>query len=249
MSSLGISAFGQDPAAPTKNDAPNPAPQQAAAPVSPCPKVQVQNPNSRGVREGQSATFIANISGGDPKVMPQIMWAVNSGYIKDGQQTKRIEVDTTGAGYYRELTAELWIGGYPGECVVQASASIRVIPPASKADQFGDLEPEKENERLAHIATALSQSDDNLYIIAYAGRTSPRGHAINALRRMRTQLGTVGLNVNRIAVLDGGFRENAEYELWIFPQGAEPPKPTPTVDRRDIVYPKAAAPTRKPRKP
>ena len=104
------------------------------------------------------------------------------------EDTCRREVDTTGAGSTREITADLWIGGYPGECQAQASATVRIIPPASKADQFGELDAAKENERLAAIAAWLSQTDDNLYIIAYAGRTSPRGHAVTALRRMSAQL-------------------------------------------------------------
>ncbi len=246
-----IGAFGQETVPPPPSPAVKPSPQAGAGQVSPCPRIEVQSPTGRGggVREGQPVTFAANIAGGDQNVTPQILWTVNSGVIKDGQQTRRIEVDTTGAGNTRELTADIWIGGYSGECQSQASATVKIIPPASKADEFGDLDAAKENERLAGVATYLTQTDDHLYIIAYAGRTSPRGHAATALRRMRTQLTTLGVNAGRVGVLDGGFRENAEYELWLFPQGAEAPKAMPTVDRKDIVYPKAVAPTRKPGKP
>lgn len=227
-------------------------PQAAAAPASPCPKIDVQSPAGRGagVREGQPVTFAANISGGDQAVAPQILWTVSGGLIRDGQQTRRIEVDTTGAGAMREITADLWIGGYSGECQSQASATVKIIPPASKLDEFGELDTAKENERLAATAAGLSQSEDYLYIIAYAGRTSPRGHAVTALRRIRTQLTTAGLNPGRVSVLDGGFRENPHYELWTFPQGAEPPQATPTIDRKEIVYPKTGpVPTKRSGKP
>jgi len=247
----GIGAYGQDSPPQPPPPSVRATPQAAAGQVSPCPKIDVQSPAGRGggVREGQPLTFAANISGGDQNVTPQLLWTVSNGVIKDGQQTRRIEVDTTGAGSTREITADLWIGGYPGECQAQVSATVRIIPPASKADEFGELDTAKENERLAAFAAALSQSDDHLYIIAYAGRTSPRGHTTTALRRMRTQLTASGLNAGRVGVLDGGFRENAEYEVWIFPQGAEPPKPTPTVDRKEIVYPKVTSTPRKPAKP
>jgi hypothetical protein len=33
----------------------------------------------------------------------------------------------------------------------------------------------------------------------------------------------------RVVLVDGGYREEAMMELWIVPEGAEAPKPTPTV--------------------
>lgn len=237
----GISAFGQDTTPPTPAKQ---IPAQAAAPavtVSPCPRIDLQSSGPRGVREGQVVTLMANIQGGDPKVVPQIIWSVNGGSIKDGQQTRKVEIDTTGAGAYREITADVWVGGYPGECVSQASATVRIVPPASKADEFGELSPEKENERLAGIAAALAQTEDQLYIIGYAGRTNLRGYTATALKRMRTQLLTAGFDINRVIAVDGGFREQPAFELWVVPQGADAPKAAPTIDRREIVYPKAAA--------
>jgi hypothetical protein len=244
----GVGAFGQDAPPPVR-----PIQAQAAgapAQVSPCPRIDVQSSGQRGVREGQVVTLMANIQGGDPKVTPQIIWSVNGGVIKDGQETRKVDVDTTGAGSYREITADVWVGGYSGECQSQASATVRVIPPANKADEFGELAPEKENERLATIASALSQSDDQMYIIAYAGRTSARGHVSAALKRMRTQLLATGFDANRLIVLDGGFREQPAFELWVVPQGSEAPKAAPTVDRREIVHPKTTpAPSKKPARP
>ncbi|MGD9562646.1 MAG: hypothetical protein AB7F88_11125 [Pyrinomonadaceae bacterium] len=242
---LGIASFGQD-------QSPEPAkaaPAQAAAPASPCPRISVQSTGPRAVRDGHIATFSTSISGGDPQTVPQILWSVNSGAIRDGQQTKSIDVDTTGAGAYGDLTASVWVGGYPGECMTQASYSITVIPPASKADEFGDLTVEQENERLAGAAAAMLRPNDRIYIIAYAGRTSPRGHAAAGLRRMRAQLVNIGLSAGRIGIVDGGYREQAAYELWVVPQGAESPKATPTVDRSEIATPRRVAPTKRRTKP
>ena len=145
---VGLSAYGQEPAPLPPPPTVRATPQAAAGQVSPCPKIDIQSPAGRGggIREGQPLTFAANISGGDQNVTPQILWSVNNGVIKDGQQTRRIEVDTTGAGSTREITADLWIGGYPGECQAQVSATVRIIPPASKADEFGELDTAKENE-------------------------------------------------------------------------------------------------------
>jgi hypothetical protein len=237
---LAVTAFAQAPTEPAAR------PQQQAA--SPCPRVDVQGQSARAVREGQPVTFVANIQGGDTKVTPQILWSVSGGMIRDGQETRKIEVDSTGAGYYREIVANLWVGGYAPECMTQASATVHVVPPASKADEFGELAVEKENERLAAAVTAIAPSGDRLLVIVYAGRTSERGYASNALRRIRTQLLNSGMQETQLAVMDGGFREQPAYELWAVPVGAEFPKATPTIDRREIIYPKPAVPARKPRK-
>jgi len=89
----------------------------------PCPNISVQAQAARTVRDGQPITFAANIAGGDPKVQPTILWTTTAGVITEGQGTRRIVVDTTGAGYTpdREIKAEIWVGGYSDSCVPQAA--------------------------------------------------------------------------------------------------------------------------------
>ncbi len=241
---LSLAVFGQDEAPPPP--APPKAEPVTAVPASPCPKLAIQSPNARILRDGQPVTFTANLTGGDPSIMPIINWSVSAGSIRDGQGTKQIQVDSTGAGSNKEIVVELWIGGYAPECeTFQASASVRVAGPATKVDEFGELAVEQENERLANLASAISQTNDNVYIFAYAGRGNVRGYANTAARRLRTQIITSGVPADRVAATDAGFRERPAYEIWVVPEGAEPPRPTPTVDRKEIVYPKAT-PLKKP---
>lgn len=231
---LSLAVFAQD-------EPPPPAPPQKVEPVtaSPCPKITIQAPAGRILRDGQPVAFAANLTGGDPSVTPIINWSLSAGSIRDGQGTRQIHVDSTGAGANREIVAELWVGGYASECgTFQATASVRVAGPATKVDEFGDLAVEQESERLANLASVISQTNDNVYIFAYAGRTNVRGYANTAARRLRTQLVTSGVPAGRVAATDAGFREQPTYEIWIVPEGADPPRPTPTVDRKEIVYPK-----------
>jgi hypothetical protein len=204
---------------------------------SPCPKIEFQGQAPQTVRDGQPVTFGVNIAGGDPDVAPTIVWNVSAGSIKDGQGTRRIEVDSTGAGSDRQIIADVWVGGFAPECSNQATVAIKVVGHAIKIDEFGNLDPEKENERLSEIAATVSQSSDNLYIIAYSGRSSVRGFAATGLRRIKTQLASLGVQAQRIGNIDGGYREDAAYEIWMVPEGADPPRPTPTIDRKQIVYP------------
>ncbi len=233
-------AFAQDPPPRQDNKAAPPAPK-----VSPCPKVSVKTPTPQLVREGTPVAFIAEITGGDPNVAPTIIWSVTAGMITAGQGARRIVVDSTGAGRDRQMSAELWIGGYAPECGNTAGATVKVIAPAILIDQFGDLPAEQENERITAAAEALSRTNDRLVLIAYAGRTNVRGYAVSVLRRMIAKFEKNETAANRIRAVDGGFREKPAYELWIVPEGAESPRPTPTVDRREIVYPRST-PTRKP---
>jgi hypothetical protein len=199
------------------------------------------------VRDGQTITFALNITGGDPRIQPTILWSTSAGIITEGQGTRRITVDSTGAGETpdREIKADIWVGGYSADCVLQASAAVKVIGSTKKFGEFGDLPAETVTFHLKTLAAFLSKSDDNVYIIGYAGRKSERGFVANALRRMRGELTAEGVSPRRINAVDGGFREEPLFDFWIVPNGAEPPRPAPTIDRKEIVYPKST-PAKKP---
>src|SRR5687768_7890262 len=95
---------------PTPKPSPSPTPTPEPRPV-PCPNVSVQAQGGQTVRDGQTVRFVANIAGGDPRAQPTILWNINAGTIKQGQNTRSVEVDTTGAGtaFDRELKAEVWV--------------------------------------------------------------------------------------------------------------------------------------------
>ena len=227
----------------------NPASQQPQEKTSPCPQMQIQS-QARTVREGQPVSFTARITGGDRNVTPSILWNVSAGSIRDGQGTTRIDVDSTGAGEYRAIEAEVWIGGYPPECPPQSNPfRIAVVPPALKLDELGSLPIEEENEKLSAAVRAAQFGNDKLYVIGYAGRNSERMFTSTNLRRMREQILRSGFPAARLGAYDGGYREQPAFEIWVVPEGAEPPKPTPTIDRKDIVLPKVTRTRPTPRKP
>jgi len=237
------------PLNPTPTPTPRPSPSPTPDRVTPCPRITVQPQSAKTVRDGQPVSFGANIAGGDPKVMPTLLWSVNGGYIKEGQGSRQIQVDSTGAGSAqdRELKAEIWVGGYAPECSsLQASASIKIIPPATKFGEFGELPEKSVSENLEALANFLTQSQDNLYLFAYAGRKSDRGFAFNTIRKMKEELISKGIAPRRVIAIDGGFREEPLFDFWIVPQGAEPPRPSPTVNRNEIVYPKPPPSGRRP---
>jgi hypothetical protein len=227
---------------PTPKPSPTPTPK-----VSPCPNITIQSQTRRAVRDGQRIGFFANINGGDPQAVPVIVWSTSAGVITQGQSTRRIEVDTTGAGTTpdRELRAEIWVGGYAPQCVLQASATVRIIPPAYHFGEFGEIGSEDLATNLKALADFASQTPrDTIYVIGYAGRDSERGFISNWLTRIRAGLEKAGVSAHRIAAVSGGFREQPLFDFWIVPLGTRPPRPTPTVKPSEIVYPNARRPNK-----
>lgn len=235
---------------PTKPQPPTPQapPAQPPQPINyPCPQLNIQGPN-RPMRDGDKIGFAANIGGGDPNIRPVFNWAISNGVLENGQGTRNIVVDSTGAGNDRQLIADVTVLGYSYECNNRASVTVPVAAPAKKVDEFGDLPAKDEAGKLDSIVSYLSQAPDRIYLIGYAGRTNVRGYTADVLRRMKTYLAKSPGIGERVAAIDGGFREQPSYEIWVVPIGAEGPRATPTVDRKDIVFPKPPprTPTKKP---
>jgi hypothetical protein len=43
---------------------------------------------------------------------------------------------------------------------------------------------------------------------------------------------------DKIKLVDSGFRENIEFEIWLVPKGANPPKPSPLIEEKYIKFSK-----------
>jgi hypothetical protein len=221
-----------------------PAGEKPAAPQPPppsCATFAVRGPQGP-VRDGTPVKFTLNISGGNPQSPPVYSWSISAGTITSGQGTTNIDVDTTGAGADRSITATVMLSGYPPECSSDANATAAIAGPAHKVDEYGTLKEEEETTRLDNLKAAMA-SDDYAYIIAYGGKTSVRGLANSDLRRIRAYLLKIGVDGGRLITMDGGYREQPSHEIWLMPMGAEPPHPSPTVNAKDVVFPKPQPPT------
>lgn len=68
------------------------------------------------------------------------------------------------------------------------------------------------------------------YMIFYRGRNKPPKYFAYNPEWQFSQLNIEWkFKEGRVVLLDGGYREEAMMELWIMPEGAEAPKPTPTI--------------------
>jgi len=213
-------------------------------PVAPCPKIEMRS-TQKPVRDGEPGVFSVTLTGGDPKAVPVFIWSISAGTFLRGQGTRNIAIDTTGAGVNKGITATVQVSGLAPECSADAAATLSVAGPAKKLDEYGVLAEADEKARLDALMAAVTDKEQ-AFIFVYAGRTSPRGQAYANLKRIRAYLTKAGAPRERVVTIDGGFREQVSYELWLVPVGAEAPKSTPTINAKDIVYPKTTPSVRKP---
>lgn len=227
--SCGVFTLAQDPIIPLKKEGP-----------PPCPQVSLNPPGQRIFRDGERLPFTAIVTGGDPAANANFVWTSSGGVIETGQGTRSITVDTAGAGNDRQLSVDLWVGGFAPECSLQARTTIKIVPPATKTFEFGELSTEKESEQLSSVLPGLQALTDNIYVFGYAGKTNPRGFANATLKRIKAQMLASGIAYERMAFIDGGYREQPVFEIWIVPVGADAPRAKPTISAKDIVFPKTA---------
>lgn len=138
-------------------------------------------------------------------------------------------------------------------CAAAPGPSVARDTPATPRlyDRFGNIYCEDEKARLDNVAIELQNNPGaTLYIIYYGGRRdnsywrhSPRsrlprrGEADARAARLKPYLVNMrGIAVGRVVMINGGYREEWEVELWFVPKGAVAPRPTPTVDAKEMRF-------------
>ncbi len=104
---------------------------------------------------------------------------------------------------------------------------------AEKPDEYGDICWKREKELLRNFAIDLkNQPGSQGYLIHYAGRRTPGlGLALTRGRCAKAYLVGLGISPERILAVEGGFRVDFKWEVWVVRPGALPPSATPTVER------------------
>ncbi len=145
--------------------------------------------------------------------------------------------------------------------VVSISAQINE---ARQIDEFGILPCGDMLGRMEWIhQSSQKEPDSKIYVIYYSGRFRKetvwnketrnnkillkyphRDDALNQAKAIPLYL-TTAENIStaernafqdKIILVDGGFRQNFETEIWFVPRNAAPPQPNPTIDKKDIKF-------------
>lgn len=205
--------------------------------ASPCPyPVNVTAPSS--VSDGDIVTFTADVGYAGPSAL-NYTWTVSppAARIMSGAGTPTITVDSAGLNN-RRLTAILVVDDGSGDraCrqTAQASSGVAALPKMEapkRFDEFPSVAHDDDKARLDNLAIELQNNPGSIgYVVAYAGRSSRAGEGDRMGQRAIEYLTTTrGLSNDRVRFINGGYRESNTFELWLVPQGAAPPAPTPTV--------------------
>lgn len=117
---------------------------------------------------------------------------------------------------------------------------------AEKLDEFSNLSCD---EYLMRMDNALVRAHENpsatVYVYIYDGKENiynprkmkmemvlpARGSAKAKIASMKKYLLTKKILIKNIKFVEAGFREDSTVEFWLVPNGAEPPKPAPTLEK------------------
>jgi len=119
--------------------------------------------------------------------------------------------------------------------VVVASASSVFGQHPRKFDEIRTLFAQDLRARLDNVAIVLQREapDMLVYLIAYAGSRSCVGDADRLNLRAKTHLVTKrGLASQRIFVMDGGYLDQPQLDVWMLPAHVYPPEAVPNIDRK-----------------
>jgi hypothetical protein len=189
-----------------------------------CPTVTVSCPDAAS--ENAPATFTANVSGGSGGITPTYNWTISAGRITSGQGTPSITVDTTGlAG--QTIRATLDVGGYGMRCPASCASSIPIMNKPRKFDEYYDIARNDEKARLDNFAIQLQQEPGSQgYILVYPSRRAKSGDAQARAQRISDYLvNSRGIDTHRVVIVMGPQREDWLFELWVVPEGTQPPTP------------------------
>ena len=95
--------------------------------------------------------------------------------------------------------------------------------PITAFDRWENICWSFEKTRLDNFAIHLQQAPSVLgYIVVYAGRESCADEAATRALRAKKWLEKQGVSANRILWINGGFLEQTETQLWVWPPGEGP---------------------------
>jgi PEGA domain-containing protein len=235
----------------------NYTPKKYTPPTSPCPyPVIVSSPPT--VNDGDLITFTADVSYSGTSTLNYV-WTVAPGEarIVSGVGTSTIIVDSTGLGG-QKIVATLVVDDGTGDpmCHVTTLASTIVTrkelpaPECRKFDEFPSIAFDDTKARLDNLAIELQNAPDaTAYIFVYAGRRSRTGQADALGRRAADYLvNSRGVDLRRINIINGGYRDDDYIEIWICPPGATAPHASPTVQPSDVQPTRERTQPRRPRR-
>jgi hypothetical protein len=172
-------------------------------------------------------------------------WFVSAGKIVEGQGTPTIKVDAEDAN---EVTATVQIGGFCENCNQTTSELTKINRKPQLIDEFGQETSGQIRYRLDILLQKLRDNPTAKgFIINYGSPTDQRFLKVRRAQIIEKFSYRPSELTSRIAVINGGYREEVATELWLSFDENQKPVPTPMIDKRFVETIKPISKTR-PRK-
>ncbi|MEO5858040.1 MAG: hypothetical protein ABIR33_03735 [Pyrinomonadaceae bacterium] len=198
--------------------------------------VSLQNP---AFDRDEPVVFIASVF---PKADFKANWKVSSGLILDGQGADFVKVDPQGA---ERITATATVDGIQPPCSNSAIATADIGPKPYLLDEYGGLPNSDLIGRLDLLMAAVSSSRRVKGEIIIYGRRSSSNTFAASMRLVQNHFRFRRFPPGRIAITEGGYREDGGMQLWLYPEGSMGPQPRPTVDKQFVRPPAGRKKSRK----
>lgn len=215
---------------------PSPRPEFPASEIVNCYPIRASG-DGYVSRRDSPLKFSAAFSLGNPDIPVTYLWTVSAGKIRTGQGQDSITVDV-GEAKEKQVTAEVEVKGLPSDCQVRASYTTVVGVVPYKLSEFEENYSEALQANLDNL-TVFLQKEPSLqgHIIVYGGRIGTRGYAGLRGERAKYYLTNMrGMQLERFAVVEGGYREKPMFEIWLVPRNGPKPIPTPSVDPHYVEF-------------
>jgi hypothetical protein len=222
---------------PKNASSPKPTPSFDKSEAFECPIISVYNVGfpfdpSRTIDFSVSSHYLDKIEN------LKFEWKVTSGTIVEGQGTERIKVQLNDNDSKR-VTAFIEVSGLPHPCEKVGYTTIEFN---NKPYLIVSDENYNYSELSARVDDFMTQLNSNPqlggYIIVYASRRVGPQEMERAIASVKRIFAFRKYDLTRVAIVRGGYRENNTVDMWVLPEGAENPIPTPTVDEKFVGFSK-----------
>lgn len=186
-----------------------------SAQPDPCPTITVDCPQTLD----EPDTFEVVVRGISDHRSLSYTWQTYNARIISGQGTTKIVFEVIEP--YQGVTATATIGGLEPRCVATASCTFITHQPvpAQLFASYGGITLRLERARLSAFAESLRKRPGAIgYIVVY-GKIDGRGG--RAKRYLVKECGLEGERL--VVVVKGRARQKTSIELYVVPQGAQPP--------------------------
>ena len=219
---------------PEGTELPKPNPHFDESEAISCPEIRVAGDGFQ-LEKDKPLKFSVNVKGGEVTGEQDFQWKISDGKIISGQGTNRIEIDLSEADVKR-ITASVQVKGYAPECNNHAYSTTKVGAFPYKLDDF-EYNYSYMIANLDYLMIHLQNEPTfSGYVIIYGQRVGHSADVSRTIRATRDYFRLRRYDSSRVTIIDGGFREEGRVEIYLIPPGVEPPKPTPTVDKKFVVF-------------